>query len=86
MAFRGHGRQSLETLARQRQFKDSTAVFPGSAASGAEPESPSAREDWNARAVLWGQLATYANALPSVEGWRLGIRYKSEREGAVGEW
>ena len=55
-------------MARQRQFKDSTSVFPDSAASGAEPESPSAREDWNGK------------------GWRLGIRDKSEREGAVGEW
>ena len=73
-------------MARQRQFKDSTSVFPDSAASGAEPEPPSAREDWNARPISWGQLVTYANALPSVEEWRLGIRYKSEREGAVGEW
>ena len=39
----------------QRHFKDSTSTFPDSAASGAEPEPPSAREDGNARAILWGQ-------------------------------
>ena len=37
----------------QRHFKDSTSTFPDSAASGAEPEPPSAREDGNARAIPW---------------------------------
>ena len=97
-AFRGHGRQSLDAVGPEplagmarvprtmRRFEDATSVVPVIAASGAEPELPSARGDWNARAILWGQLATYANALRSVEGWRLGMLYKSEREGAVGEW
>ena len=44
-----------------------------------------AREDANARAVLWIELVTHANPLPSAEEWALGINHKSDREDHAGQ-
>ena len=67
----------------QRHFKDSTWKLPDdSAASGAEPVDPAiAREDANARSILWIELVTHANPLPSLEEWAFGMNHKSDREG-----
>ena len=63
----------------QRHFKDSTWKLLDSAASGADLVDPAiAREDANARAVLWIELVTHANPLPSAEERAMGIKHKSD--------
>ena len=71
----------------QRHFKDSTWTLPeDSAASGAEPVDPAiAREEANARSILWIELVTHANPLPSFEDWVWGIHHKSNREEHAGQ-
>ena len=71
----------------QRHFKDSTWTLPeDSAASGAEPVDPAiAREEANARSILWIDLVTHANPLPSFEDWVWGIHHKSNREEHAGQ-
>ena len=44
-----------------------------------------AREDANARAVLWIELVAHANPLPSAEERALGINHKSDREEHAGQ-